>query len=88
MYSRAMARIPYVYEHDPATPPAAQEALEVWDRVFPDTFINLIRLLANDPPIAAAFSEFNRVIYTRPNLTPAEVELAYTTASVVNQCHY
>ncbi len=83
-----MTRMPYVREDDAGASPEALAAFGRWEDVFPGQIINLVRLLANDPPLATMFAEMNRVIYTQPNLTPAEVELAYTTATVVNECHY
>jgi hypothetical protein len=83
-----MTRMPYVREDDGTASPEASAAFERWEDVFPGQVINLVRLLANDPPLASLFAEMNRVIWKGPDLTPAEVDFAYTTATVLNECHY
>jgi len=83
-----MVRMAYVQEDGDAVSSEAQAAFARWEDVFPGQIINLVRIMANDPPLLELFAEMNRVIYTKPRLTPAEVELAYTTATVVNECHY
>ncbi len=49
---------------------------------------NVLRLLANHPQQARALIDFVKAIRYRNTLTPALTELAYTTASVANRCHY
>ena len=83
-----MARLPYIYEDDPSAPADALEAIQDWDNLFPGQVINLTRLVANEPRLLKAFSAFIREVYTQSDLTPSEVELAYTAASVANECHY
>lgn len=83
-----MARLPYVYEDDPSAPAEALDALRDWDARFPGQIINLTRLVANEPRLLRAFSAFIQAVYVDSDLTAAEVELAYTAASVVNECHY
>ncbi len=83
-----VARLPCVYEDDPAAPDDAPEAIQDWDANFPGQVINLTRLVANEPRPLKAFTAFIREVYIESDLTPSEVELAYTTALVANQCHY
>jgi len=40
------------------------------------------------PPQAKALIDFVKAVRYRNTLTPALTELAYTTASVANRCHY
>lgn len=82
-----MARIPVVREDDPATPPEAREFLKRVQGGLGEVFDSL-RLMANNPQQANALIDFVRSVRHRNNLTPALTELAYTTASVVNSCHY
>jgi alkylhydroperoxidase family enzyme len=83
-----MARLPYVYEDDPNAPADARGAMQDWDTLFPGQIINLTRLVANEPRLLRAFSAFIKAVYIDSDLTSAEVELAYTAASVANECHY
>ncbi|HET7343743.1 MAG TPA: carboxymuconolactone decarboxylase family protein [Methylomirabilota bacterium] len=82
-----MARIPRLHEDDPATPAAAREFLQTAQRTMGKVF-NTLRLLANHPQQAAALLEFVKAVRYRNTLTPALTELAYTTASIANRCHY
>ena len=82
-----MARIPIVREDDPATGPEAQEFLKRAERSFGEVF-NALRLLANHPQQANALIDFSRSLRRHNYITPALTDLAYTTASVVNSCHY
>jgi alkylhydroperoxidase family enzyme len=82
-----MARIPQLREDDPSTPPEAREFLHAAESSMGEVF-NALRLLANHPQQAKALIEFAKAIRYRNTLTPALTELAYTTASVVNRCHY
>jgi Carboxymuconolactone decarboxylase family len=72
----------------PRGPADAIDAIQDWDDNFPGQVINLTRLVANEPRLLKAFTAFIREVYIESDLTPSEVELAYTTASVANQCHY
>jgi alkylhydroperoxidase family enzyme len=83
-----MARLPYVYEDDPSAAADALDAIQDWDTLFPGQVINLTRVLANEPRLLRAFSAFIKAVYIDSDLTSAEVELAYTAASVTNECHY
>jgi len=82
-----MARIPIVREDDPATPPEAREFLKRVEGGLGEVF-NAVRLLANCPKQANALLDFVRSVRYQNSLTPVLTELAYTTASVVNCCHY
>lgn len=82
-----MARIPIVWEDDPTTAPAAREFLKRVEGGLGEVF-NAVRLLANHPQQANALIDFVRSVRHRNSLTPTLTELAYTTASVINRCHY
>ena len=82
-----MARIPQLLEDNPVTPPEAREFLHMVESTMGEVF-NSLRLLANHPRQAQALVDFVRAIRYRNTLTPALTELAYTTASVANRCHY
>ena len=49
---------------------------------------NVYRAIANHPGALDAFSAFGKAVYFENSITAAERELAYLTASVVNDCHY
>jgi alkylhydroperoxidase family enzyme len=49
---------------------------------------NVYRAIANHPGALEAISSFGKVIYFENSISPAHRELAYLTASVVNNCHY
>jgi len=49
---------------------------------------NAVRMLANYPQQARALVDFVKAVRYRNTLTPALTELAYTTASAANRCHY
>jgi hypothetical protein len=82
-----MARIPTVREDDPSTPPEARDFLKRVEGGLGEVF-NSVRLLANHPRQANALVDFVRSVRVHNSLTPTLTELAYTTASVVNRCHY
>jgi alkylhydroperoxidase family enzyme len=82
-----MARIPQLREDDPLTPPEAREFLRTAKTTMGEVF-NALRLLANHPQQAKALVEFVKAVRYRNTLTPALTELAYTTASLANRCHY
>ncbi len=82
-----MARIPTVREDDPATAPDAQAFLQKVEAGHGEVF-NSVRLMANHPQQANALVEFVRSVRYQNGLTPTLTELAYTTATVINQCHY
>jgi len=82
-----MVRIPQLREDDPSTPREAREFLHAAESSMGEVF-NALRLLANHPQQARALIDFVKAIRYRNTLTPALTELAYTTASVANRCHY
>jgi len=61
-----------------------EDSLDFLERLM----INAVRLLANHPRQADALINFVRSVRYSNSLTPTLTELAYTTASVVNRCHY
>jgi len=69
------------------TPPQAREFLRTAETTMGEVF-NALRLLANHPQQAKALIDFVKAVRYRNTLTPALTELAYTTASVANRCHY
>ena len=51
--------------------------------------LNLYRALANRPEAGRALGELIRVVYrSGSTLEPRDAELAYLTATVVNDCYY
>jgi hypothetical protein len=84
-YRARVARIPLVDPDDPGADPDARAAL----RALSGTFFgapNVLRALANHPRLMGGFG---MAVYSPDALiTPAQRELAYLTASVVNSCHY
>jgi alkylhydroperoxidase family enzyme len=82
-----MARIPIIREDNPATSREAREFLERVEGGFGEVF-NSMRLFANHPQMANAFLDFRQSIRRHGDLTPVLSELAWTTASFVNGCHY
>lgn len=83
-----MARIPILREDDPATPPEAklylQDAAKARGRL-----VNIYRALANRPDGGRAFSQLANTVYRgTTTLDPQHAELAYLTATVVNNCYY
>ena len=83
-----MARIPLLQEEDPATPPEARAALAA-ARGARGRLVNLYRALANHPAALRGFTALGSAVYGRDSsLTRKQAELAYTTATVVNNCYY
>lgn len=83
-----MARIPALDEDDPATPPEAREfLLNTRDNVTGEIF-NSLRQLANNPRQARNLVELIRSLRRQGGLTPTQSEFVWTTAAVVNGCHY
>lgn len=80
-----MARIPLVDPSDDDVDPQAKAAMEQTGfGIHP----NVYRAIANHPGALEGFSAFGKVVYFENSIAPAERELAYLTASVVNNCHY
>ncbi len=82
-----MARIPTVREDDPATPAEARVFLKRVEGGLGEVF-NSVRLLANHPQQANSLIDFVRSVRYHNSLGTTLTELAYTTASVINRCHY
>lgn len=83
-----MARIPLVREDDEAAEPAEGRAL-IAAMKERGRLVNLYRALANHPAALQAFGALGGVVYGRgSSLTRKQAELAYTTATVVNNCYY
>lgn len=83
-----MARIPFIDENDPATPPEARERLLEAKRAR-GKLINIYRAMANRPAVLAAFTAFAGTVYrSGSTLAPQHAELAYLTATAVNDCFY
>lgn len=83
-----MARIPLVDENDPAAPPAARERL-LEAKQARGKLVNVYRAMANKPEALAAFTSLANAVYRRgSSLEPQHGELAYLTATAVNDCFY
>ncbi len=88
-----MARIPLDHESNPDTDPAILEALAAISAGGGPT-LNVIRALANKPAALMGFFAFTGAVYNFNNgtgtssLSPKETELAYTAATVANNCTY
>jgi len=77
-----VARIPLIDPDD-------SERGEVLARVSRGAYQpNVYRAIANHPEALDAIGRFGSAVYFDNSLTPAQRELAYLTASVVNECHY
>lgn len=83
-----MARIPIVHEDDPAIPPDAKLYLQDATRSR-GRLVNIYRAMANRPDTGRAFSQLANTVYRgTTTLEPQHAELAYLTATVVNNCYY
>lgn len=83
-----MARIPLLHDDDPGLSPEARGALQA-TRGSRGRLVNLYRAMANHPAALQAFTAFGAAVYGRnSSLTRKQAELAYTTATVVNNCYY
>ena len=83
-----MARSPLWDEDDPGTPDDVRAALD-YSRDLLGENSNVMRVLANHPEIARRYIHLARVPYGPDStLTKVQRELAYTTASSVNNCFY
>jgi alkylhydroperoxidase family enzyme len=49
---------------------------------------NVYRTLASHPRALRKLVEFGTVVYFDDSMTRAQRELAYLTASLINDCHY
>lgn len=83
-----MARIPLLHEDDPETPAEVRTLLHA-TKGTRGRLVNLYRALANHPAALSAFTALGATVYGRASsLTRKQAELAYTTATVVNNCYY
>ncbi len=83
-----MARIPLLQENDPDLSVDSRAFLEQSGKAR-GKMLNLYRALANRPESGRAFSEMVRTVYrSGSSLPPKDAELAYLTATVVNNCYY
>jgi alkylhydroperoxidase family enzyme len=83
-----MARIPVLDENDPAIPEAARTALAVAGQSR-GRILNVYRALANRPEALLALTQLIQTVYrTNSTLEPRHGELAYLTATAVNDCFY
>lgn len=83
-----MARIPILHEDDPTISGDSraylQEAAQARGRL-----VNIYRAMANRPVAGRAFSALANTVYRgATTLEPKHGELAYLTATVVNNCYY
>jgi alkylhydroperoxidase family enzyme len=83
-----MARIPIVDENDPVLAEAARLALENAG-LARGRVLNVHRALANRPEALNAFTDFIQTVYRgNSTLDRKHGELAYITATAVNNCFY
>ncbi len=84
-----MTRIPLHDSSDPNLHPLAREVLERVTLVRGQSIQpNVYKAMANHPQALQAMAHFGSTVYFSNSMTPAQRELAYLTASVVNDCHY
>jgi alkylhydroperoxidase family enzyme len=83
-----MARIPILQEDDPATPADAKAYLQAAGQAR-GRLVNIYRAMANRPEAGGAFNALAGTVYRgTTTLEPQHAELAYLTATVVNNCYY
>lgn len=83
-----MARIPIIDENDPSTDPLVRQAL-LDAGAARGRLINVYRALANRPEALTAVTALLQTVYrSGSTLKPEHGELAYLTATTVNDCHY
>ncbi len=83
-----MSRIPLLREDDPATPADARAFLEAAQKSR-GRLVNIYRALANRPAAGMAFAQLAATVYRGDTtLDLAHGELAYLTATAVNNCYY
>ena len=82
-----MARIPLLNEDDDSTP---AEVREILGRMkMGGGLVNLYRVLAHHPEALQAFRALGAAVYGRGSkVSRKQAELAYTTATTVNDCYY
>jgi alkylhydroperoxidase family enzyme len=83
-----MARIPLLQETDPTISEESRDFLAQAAKAR-GKMLNLYRALANRPGAGRALSELIRTVYRSGSSLPRkDAELAYLTATVVNNCYY
>lgn len=83
-----MARIPLIDEDDPATDSVTRQAL-MDAGAARGRLINVYRALANRPEALVAMTSLLQTVYRADStLEPEHGELAYLTATTVNDCFY
>ena len=83
-----MARIPILQEDDPNLTPE-QTACLAEAKQTRGKLLNVYRAMANRPDAARAFSNLIQTVYrSKSTLDPKHGELAYLTATAVNNCYY
>ena len=83
-----MARIPLLQENDPAISTDQRDFLQSAGKAR-GRLLNIYRAMANRPEAAEAFSGLIKTAYrSGSTLPPKHAELAYLTATVVNDCYY
>ena len=83
-----MARLPLLDVTDPVLPDDGRAFLAETAKAR-GRMLNLYRVLANRPEAGRALSELIRTVYrSGSTLAQKDAELAYLTATVVNDCYY
>ncbi len=83
-----MARIPLLQQDDPNLT-ADQRACLAEAMQARGKMLNIHRAMANRPEAARVFQDMVRTVYRDGStLTPKHGELAYLTATAVNNCYY
>jgi alkylhydroperoxidase family enzyme len=82
-----MGRLPLVDPEDPDADPGAGELLRAMRAATGRDFA-VLQAVANHPEALQGLVGFLSVAYINNSLIPAQRELAYLSASVVNNCHY
>jgi alkylhydroperoxidase family enzyme len=80
-----MSRIPLIEPAD-ASPEVRALYAEVEAMGYP--IFNVMKMLANNPKVFAAFVQIMQALYGQPRIAPRYRELAYLRASQLNSCHY
>tara|TARA_Y100001960_G_scaffold332521_1_gene433347 strand:- start:2434 stop:2688 length:255 start_codon:yes stop_codon:yes gene_type:complete len=84
-----MARIPLKDENDPNLDSEIRDALIAAGKARGGRIINIYRALANRPEALTALFSLSQTVYrTNSTLEPQYGELAYLTATSVNDCFY
>ena len=84
-----MARIPLIDENDPSINFEVREALQAAGKARGGRLVNIYRALANRPQALNALFALSQTVYrTNSTLEPQHGELAYLTATSVNDCFY